>query len=237
MVYLICELALLIGVGISIDLLFGTIANYNDKGLTFKTWSWPLAKWHIILFAGGAYILAPLVALGWTSIGSIAAISCVLIAILVVEIIIKACGWNPLPYGPSWIAGKLGIDEENANRTLSLIAFSLDALFVGLANTAIDFTMVLVAVLAGAVVFVFAQGALIVNTYLRYLKPKEGAWLTSFNMFGSFASTSAIATFGVIAFHRYRDGVADPSQSILTALLLVGIVYAIFHKMIWEESK
>lgn len=232
----IIQLAFFVGIGISIDLLFGTIARFRDDSLSFMRWSLPLALFHVSLFAAGSYLLSPLVIFGYISVESISGISFVLVSLLVIDILIQTCGWTALPFGPTWVAQKLGIEEENSNRYMALLAYSLDAGFVGLANTATDGSMLFVAIGAGVIVAVIAQSAVFLARIILRQKPRDGKLLAGFNVFGSFASTSAIATFGAISFYRAKDGTADPVQAIITATLMVGIFYLLLRKPIWEKE-
>lgn len=228
--------AIWIGVAISIDLFFGTIGQFSKTNLSWRNWSIPLAFYHIILLLVCAYLLAPLVALGWVSIETIAAFSCILVAFLTIDIIYEAAGFGTLPFGIHRFFERLGVDEDSTRRNLKLLAFSLDAGFVGLVYTTTDSSMLIIAPIAGIVVGIVAQFALSINWSLRLLKPKEGTGLTLFNFIGGFCSTSAITTFGILAYHRWNGTEPDFFVAAETAIILVGVAYIFLGYFIWKEE-
>ena len=230
------SIAFWIGVAISIDLFFGTVGQFSKTHLNWRNWSIPLAFYHIGLLLLGAYALAWLVALDWLRIESIAAFSCLLVALLTIDILYEAAGFGTLPFGLHRLFERFGVDEDSSRRNLKLLAFSLDAGFVGLVYTTTDTSMLIIAPIAGMVVGIAAQLALGINWSLRLLKPKDGVGLTLFNFIGSFCSTTAIATFGVHAYQRWIRIESDLWSAAVTAAAIIGTVYIFLGYFIWREE-
>lgn len=228
-------LAFFIGVSISIDVLFGTVANFKDTSLSFKNWSLPLMIFHIILLLVGSYLLWTAVELDITNERVVATIGFGLISWLVVDLLWQALTSNTLPYGPNWLAIKAGVDEESSSRILAMLAVSFDALFVGLANPANNLSMFLVAIIAGAVVAICTQAALLVARMLRSIQ-FAGHKMTAFNIFGSFCSITAINTFGIMALSRACSQEAGLLHAATLSALIIGIVYIVTFRQLWRNE-
>lgn len=195
--------SILMGIGIAIDVAIATIVMFRDEKLSFRSWTLPIMSTHI-LFPGIGYYLVwglgaaftPLqVILGFMGAG--------LVAAFLYEATTEWRGQEPIFAISDWM-GKKFEGRSMAWLTPAILAVSWDALWSGPAKAAQathwgTSEVLLSFLVAGAVVAVVAQLALIAALGLRQIRFSSVDRLAAFNLCGKFAEVSVIGGFGILA--------------------------------------
>jgi len=201
--------SILMGLGIAVDVAIATVVRFRDSTMTFRSWTAPVALAHVLLPAAGYYL--------WWILGSAAPalslplglLAFTLISLFLLEAFYEWIGSKP-PFALSdFAAGALagsGRATDHRSGMLAIMAVSMDALWSGPAKAAQvssgnwGTTEVLLSfVIAGVVVAVVAEAALILANLLRRIKIRDLTKMSVALVLGKFAEMAVLGAFGLLA--------------------------------------
>ncbi len=234
--------SILMGVGIALDVALATLSKFRDKSMNWKNWTLPITMTHITFPAFGYYAF-------WALSGTFSLLTfilgvsgAVLVALFLYDVFSEWSGHEAFFSISGWLEEKF----EKLNLKLpvlwvSILAVSWDALLSGPAKAAqaqvanwTPFEVLVSFFVAGAVVAIVAQLALLATHYLNRLvewrwqgKLKYKHELLIFNVSGKYLEASVIGGFGVLALWSglTLGGEGDLYISILIAAQLFLILF------------
>jgi hypothetical protein len=195
--------AILMGVGIAIDVAIATIVMFRDEKLSSRSWTLPIMSTHI-LFPGIGYYLVWGLGAAFTPLQVILGFAgAALVAAFLYEATTEWRGKEPIFAISDWMSRKFE-GRGLAWLTPSILAVSWDALWSGPAKAAQAMhwstsEVLLSFLVAGFVVAVVAQLALAVAFRLRNISFSSVRQLATFNLSGKFGVVSVIGGFGLLA--------------------------------------
>lgn len=234
---------ILMGVGIAIDVTIATLTKFKDQGLKFKTWTVPITGTHILFPAFGYYVFwwlgkeFPILGLLLGVMGFL------LVSLFVYEVLCESIGVKPFFGISAWISRLAGLDESDTRRAIYILAVSWDALWSGFAKAAMATAGMWTPeevfwsfFIAGAVVAVIAQLALVGAFWLRRVKFANPLAMARFNFWGKLLELSVIGGFGVLSLWQGVAGEGNLYWSIAIAFALLAVVFFIFWAELMENE-
>jgi len=235
------------GLGIAFDVAVATVARFRNEAQTWKSWTLPVTATHILFPAFGYY--------SWWFFGSVAPILLtplgLLAAVIVGLFLYEAfCDWiNEKPvFALSSLTDAL-LPDTTAGQQAGIIviaAVSMDALFSGPAKAAqaevAGWTGMEIAIsflVAGAVVAIVAQMALMVANWLRGIKFTNLKTLAYWCLGGKYLEAAVIGGFGVLSLWSgvsFWLGGANLEMAIAIAGGLFAMLFFIFRRRLYDEQ-
>lgn len=227
-----------LGTGLAIDVSIATIARYRDRSLSFLNWTLPIAAYHVAFQAIGFLLfweflkeypyLGPL----------IGTCGFLLVFALVYEILCKVRGVIPRISISGLLTKVWNIDEADSRRRIVQIAVSLDALVSGPATSMVAKTMSLstnealvLFVLAGVVVAIITQGALLLSKRLGLVQFSSIGILAYWFTIGTFVELSVIGGFGILSLW----GGVSQTANLYVSIGIAAFLLALFFISHWSD--
>lgn len=228
----------LMGVGIAIDVAVATVARFRNADMRWGNWTLPIATTHILFPAVGYY-------LWWWLGGSFAflllplgLIAAALVAAFLYE---QMCAWAD--FEPVFSMGALmGLPDDEAaevSRLVAILAVSVDAAASGPAKAAVAAAFAWSAmavfwsfIVAGVVVALIAQVALLLSGWLRTRDFKNAKLLAGWFVFGSWLEASVIGGFGVLSFWTSFSS-AGLGGDLWISIALSAVIFTVLF-MLWR---
>ena len=236
--------SILMGIGVAIDVFIATTVKFSDANLTWKNWTLPVTLTHTLFPAFGYFLFwmtsenFPLIqaALGITGF--------VLVALFIYEILYESMGLEPKFGISNWISRQFGFSNSSAHVLVAVLAVSWDALWSGPAKAAQavagnwDGTEVFLSfIIAGLVVAITAEIALLISSLLRRFRFKSKVFMTSFNITGKYIELSVIGGFGVLSLWNAFSTEAGLYISIVSSAIIMLILFVLFYRKLWRNEK
>jgi len=228
----------LMGIGIAIDVFLATICKFQDRELSFRNWTLPICATHIGFPAFGYGVVFGLSqAYPWLHpiLGSV---GFVLVALFVYEVIWTSAGKKPIFGISAWLSGVIGLDENDTRRIIAILAVSWDALWSGPAKAEQanaghwdNWEVAGSFAIAGIVVAMVAQVALVCALKLRERKFNDVDKLASWNFRGKIIELSVIGGFGVLSLL----GGWSLTENIWLSILIAGAIVAATFYVLKDE--
>ena len=207
--------SILMGLGIAVDVAIATVVRFRDAAMTFRTWTAPVAIAHILLPAAGYYL--------WWILGTAAPALGLPLGLLAFALIFAFlfetfCEWIGVeaPFSLSKFATRaltgapespeMAIRHGHWTATMAVLAVSMDALWSGPAKAAQVYSggwdtpqVLLSFVVAGLVVAVVAEAALILAKLLRRIELADTGTMAAALVLAKFAEIAVLGGFGFLA--------------------------------------
>ena len=240
--------SILMGIGVAIDVLIATVVKFNDSSLSWKNWTLPVTITHTLFPAVGYFLF-------WFTSESFPAIKIilgvtgfVLVLLFIYEVICESINTEPVFGISDWIGKKIGFSKGAAGVFVAVLAVSWDALWSGPAKaaqaTAGNWTGLEVALsflIAGLVVAIVAELALVSSSLLKKYKFHNIESLTRFNLVGKYFELTVIGGFGFLSLWNAFSDTADLYISIAISGSILLITFLILspslHKNELIEAK
>lgn len=153
----------------------------------------------------------------------------VLVALFIYEVIYETAGETPVFGITTWLGSRFGFKENDTRLLIIILAVSWDALWSGPAKaaqaTAGSWTSVEVGlsfIIAGLVVALMAELALLSAFMLRRIEFKNPISLSRFNFYGLFVELSVIGGFGILSlWNTFHNDVSLYTSIALSATILL----------------
>jgi len=220
--------SILMGFGIAMDVFIATISKFRDKSLSWKTWTLPVTITHVLFPAFGYYLFWGLAIAFPISKIFLGVVGFVLVALFIYEVICETAGKDPVFGITTWLGRLSGFRENDTRLLIVVFAVSWDALWSGPAKaaqaTAGDWTATEVGLsflIAGLVVAIMAELALLTAHMLRKVEFKNPISLSRFNLYGLFVELSVIGGFGVLSlWNAFSSDVSIYTSTAISAIVL-----------------
>ncbi|MES2441606.1 MAG: hypothetical protein V4574_02150 [Pseudomonadota bacterium] len=239
--------SVLMGLGIAVDVAIATVLRFRDSGLTFKSWTMPVAVAHVLLPAIGYY--------GWWLLGHefdelkiiLGLAAFLMIGIFVYE---SFCEWiaakpvitlDPLT---GWALSKLGATANG--RMVVIFAVSLDALWSGPAKAAQaesgHWTPVEVLVsflIAGVVVAIVSELSLLLALLLRRISFNDLRLLARYLVAAKYLEATILFSFGILSLWNalsFWIGLGELHLSITASAGLMLVLWLSYWKRLLREQ-
>lgn len=235
---------MLMGLGIAVDVAIATIVQFRDTKMTFRSWTAPVAIAHIMLPAIGYYL--------WWYLGSASTLLVLplgLIAFLLITAFLAEtfCDWIDVKPFVS-MADAMRIFPSASVTMLSamaglvaVLAVSMDALWSGPAKAAqiasghwSTLQVGLSFVVAGTVVGIVAELALIISRWLRRFEMHDISLMSVALVLGKFAEMAVLAAFGILALWN-AFGAWVGLGSLFTCLAISSSLSLILWTVFWKR--
>ncbi len=234
------------GIGIAIDVAIATIVMFRDEKLSFRSWTLPIMSTHILFPGVGYYFVWGLGAAFMPLQVILGFVGAALVAAFLYEATTEWRGQEPIFAISEWMEQKFD-GRGMAWLTPSILAVSWDALWSGPAKAAQAANwgtseVLLSFLVAGAVVAVVAQLALVAALGLRRIRFASVRKLAAFNLTGKFAEVSVIGGFGILALWNglapFLESSYDPDLyvSIGVAGAMTFVLFMSTLKELWETE-
>ncbi len=233
----------LMGVGIAIDVTIATISKFRDGSLGFRTWTVPITATHVLFPATGYYIFWGLGEVFPALHLLLGLAGFILVGLFIYEVLAQSVGSEPV-FGISAFIGRVfGLEGDDSRRFIAILAVSWDALWSGPAKAAqaaaghwTTNEVFLSFFVAGAVVAVIAQFALLAALGLRRVKFADAVAMACFNFWAKWVELSVIGGFGVLSLWQGVAGEGDLYWSIAIAAVGLGFVFLWFRKELMKNE-
>lgn len=231
------------GLGIAIDVFIGTIAKFQDKRLSWRSWTLPVTFTHIAFPAFGYFIFWNVSTAMPEAKIILGCIGFLFVALFIYEVVCETAGKEPI-FGLSKTVSRLsGFAANDIRLLIAILAVSWDALWSGPAKAAqaaagnwSDIQVGLSFVIAGLVVAIIAEVALVLAKRLRQKQFTNAMVLAQWNMFGKFIELTVIGGFGVLSlWHAFSDA-ANLYVTVLISCGILGLVFFGLRRSIYQTQ-
>ena len=235
--------SILMGLGVAIDVSLATLTKFNDKTLSWRTWTIPVTFTHTAFPAIGYFLF-------WSTSASFPAIKTllgitgfVLVALFVYEVICESINAKPV-FGISEQISKLfGFSRDDARITIAVLAVSWDALWSGPAKAAQATTgawstteVIVSFFITGLVVAIIAELSLFATSLLRKKRFSNIYTFTEFSIMGKYMELSVIGGFGILSLLHVFTDQADIYVSIAVSSVLILIAFSATIRRHWNAQ-
>jgi|AntRauTorckE6833_2_1112554.scaffolds.fasta_scaffold21084_2 hypothetical protein len=231
-----------IGVGISIDVSIATLTQFRNQSLSEKTWSLPITATHILLLAVGYFGVWAIQKSYPEARFVLGLAGFILVALLVYEVFCTAADIKPKFALSHWFGERIGLKPDDARTIIAILAVSWDALLSGPAISAQTSSWSTSEVwasflLAGFIVFCFAQLSLFGALKLRAMKFHDATTMGRCIFWGKYAELSVIGGFGVLSLWSGITQAGNIYASILISALVLSVFFLQYRKEISQMEK
>lgn len=235
--------ASLMGVGIAIDVTIATVSKFRDRALSAKNWTLPITATHIAFPAIGYYLFWGIAEFFPHSRVILGLAGFVLVAVFVYEVVCESIGAIPAFGISAWIGETFGFEADDSRRLVAVLAVSWDALWSGPAKSAQaeagNWSALEVSVsflIAGVVVALIAQLALLAARVLRRLRFSSPTQLAIWFMWGRLIELSVIGGFGVLSLSEGLNFGWSLYHSMFVAFLVLMTTWLFFRQAIYVHE-
>jgi len=230
--------SMLMGFGIAMDVFIATIAKFRDESLSWKTWTLPVTATHVLFPAFGYYLFWGLAIAFPVSKVFLGLIGFILVALFIYEVICETAGKTPVFGITTWVGNLFGFKANDTHLLIIILAVSWDALWSGPAKaaqaTAGGWTNVEVGlsfIIAGLVVALMAELALLSAFILRKIEFKNPISLSRFNFYGLFVELSVIGGFGILSLWNAFSNEVSLYTSIAISTTILAITFILIPSL------
>lgn len=237
--------SMLMGIGVGIDVFIATLVKYRDRNLSWKTWTIPVVITHVTFPAFGYFMFWSLSTSLPVAQAILGVVGFVLVTLFIYEVICESAGLTPAFGISSKIASLFGFKENDARLFITVLAVSWDALWSGPAKAAqasvgewSQYEVVLSFAIAGLVVAIVAETALLLAYFLRNHNFKNPVSMTRFNIVGKYLELSVIGGFGILSIWNGFSNEANLYHSIaLSGIFLLVVFIIILQPLSTQQIK
>jgi hypothetical protein len=233
--------SILMGIGVGIDVFIATLVKYRDRALSWKTWTIPVVITHVSFPAIGYFMFWALSTSLPIAQAILGVTGFILVILFLYEVICESAGFEPKFGISAWIGSKFGFAENDTRLFITVLVVSWDALWSGPAKAAQanagnwdSGEVVLSFVIAGLVVAIIAELALMLAFLLRKRNFKNPISISKFTIFGKYLEMSVIGGFGVLSLWNSFSASADLYYSIVISAGVMLIIFSLILGSLWR---